>query len=52
LLIGGHQEENRRSGTENVPYIIGLGKACELAEGFVKQSRQKSGVSGTNWKRY
>ena len=36
LLIGGHQEENRRSGTENVPYIIGLGKACELAEGFVK----------------
>jgi cysteine desulfurase len=36
LIIGGHQEDNRRSGTENVPYIIGLGKACELAEGFVK----------------
>ena len=31
LLIGGHQERGRRAGTENVPYIIGLGKACELA---------------------
>jgi len=39
LIIGGHQEDNRRSGTENVPYIIGLGKACELAEGFVKQEQ-------------
>ncbi len=30
-LIGGHQEESRRAGTENVPYIIGLAKAVELA---------------------
>ncbi len=37
LIIGGHQEDNRRSGTENVPSIIGLGTACEIAEGFVKQ---------------
>ncbi len=37
LIIGGHQEDNRRSGTENVPYIIGLGKACEIAEGYVKE---------------
>ena len=42
LLIGGHQEENRRSGTENVPYIIGLGKACELAEGFVKTEQTEA----------
>ncbi len=39
LIIGGHQEDNRRSGTENVPYIIGLGKACDLAEGFVKEEQ-------------
>ncbi len=30
-IIGGHQEEGRRGGTENDPYIIGMGKACELA---------------------
>lgn len=30
-LIGGHQERGRRAGTENVPYIVGLGIACELA---------------------
>ena len=29
-LIFGHQEKNRRGGTENVPYIIGLGKAADL----------------------
>jgi cysteine desulfurase len=30
-LFGGHQAEGRRAGTENVPYIIGIGKALELA---------------------
>ncbi len=32
FMIGGHQEEGRRGGTENSTSIIGLGKACELAK--------------------
>ncbi|MEP6900604.1 MAG: cysteine desulfurase NifS [Actinomycetota bacterium] len=30
--IGGHQERERRGGTENVPFIAAFGKACELAK--------------------
>jgi cysteine desulfurase len=30
-LIGGHQEYDRRGGTENVPYIAAMGRAAELA---------------------
>jgi cysteine desulfurase len=31
FLLGGHQESARRGGTENVPYIVGLARACRLA---------------------
>src|SRR5436189_1429227 len=32
FIIGGRQEQGRRSGTEAVPNIVGLGRACELTK--------------------
>jgi len=39
-IIGGHQENGRRAGTENVASIIGLGKACELAQKYQAEEMQ------------
>ena len=40
-FIGGGHENCRRSGTENVASIIGLGKACEMAMDNLKQSKNQ-----------
>ena len=31
IISGGHQERDRRAGTENIAGIVGIGKACEIA---------------------
>lgn len=41
LITGGHQEKNRRGGTENVIGIVGFGKACEIALKEINEVPQK-----------
>jgi len=41
LISGGGQERNRRAGTENVPGIVGMGKAIELAYKDIEEKNQK-----------
>ena len=40
FLRGGHQEHGRRAGTEAVPNIVALGKACELASHHFKEEKE------------
>jgi len=39
--IGGHQERERRGGTESVPYIAAFGKACEMAKNNLNQTAEQ-----------
>lgn len=41
FIQGGHHERNRRAGTENVPGIVGFGKACELAQGEMESENER-----------
>lgn len=41
FITGGAQERNRRAGTENVPGIVGLGKAVELATADIESHTQR-----------
>lgn len=41
FLDGGHQEKNKRSGTENVAEIVAIGKAAQIAEKNLKQYQEK-----------
>ncbi|HPP67455.1 MAG TPA: aminotransferase class V-fold PLP-dependent enzyme, partial [bacterium] len=44
ITYGGHQEKGLRPGTENVPAIIGMAKACEIAEHCMAENASKEKV--------
>jgi len=41
LIRGGHQENGKRAGTENVPGIVGLGQAAELAMKYMEDENER-----------
>lgn len=41
FVVGGHQEAGRRGGTENVPYIIGLGRAAQFAMDHLQEENSR-----------
>jgi len=43
-FFGGHAERDRRPGTENVPGIVGMGKAAELARNLLAEDSERIGA--------
>jgi cysteine desulfurase len=41
VLFGGHHERDRRPGTENVPGIVGLGRAAEIARALLSADSER-----------
>lgn len=41
FVIGGHQERGRRGGTENIPHIVGFGRAAELAAASLNEENSR-----------
>ncbi len=41
IILGGGQERGLRGGTENVPYMVALGEACEVAADLVHKEGQR-----------
>ncbi|MEK7115033.1 MAG: aminotransferase class V-fold PLP-dependent enzyme, partial [Patescibacteria group bacterium] len=51
VITGGGQESGLRSGTENVPYIVGFGKAIELVSSLkFKEFKRLTGLRNYFWK--
>ena len=51
LICGAGQERDLRPGTENVPYIVGLGAACELAANtLLEESRRQRELRDELWR--
>lgn len=44
MIFGGNQENGLRSGTENLPGIVGLAKAAEIAEQHREENLRKTGI--------
>ncbi|HTU91718.1 MAG TPA: cysteine desulfurase family protein [Gemmataceae bacterium] len=52
LLHGAGHEGGRRAGTENVPYLVGLGAACAIAsQGLPESTRKLRGLRDRLWER-